>query len=249
MRGWACAILALALLVPIGVVAAEREEHIAVKGIGVVEQKADYVFVSGELAHTAPDVEQAAERVANDIEKIGEALTELGLKPTALAVLDFRTEPEYETQRSAGQRKQLLVGYTTTQSLKIRVEDLAKTGEVLGILAAYNTRTSGDSLEYHVNEPGRLLTKAQDEAMENAIAKAQAFAQAAGRRLGPALIIEESNLSNYRLVNDLRAEVSHEGDDVGVMNNRIVVTGSRIVPITSRKVTTGAALYVRFALE
>jgi len=85
----------------------------------------------------------------------------------------------------------VIVGYTVTQSVQVKVRDFTKIGDILSGVVK-NGANSVSELNFTIDDPTSVQDVARVEAIKKAEAKAKSIADAAGFSLGQLLSIQES---------------------------------------------------------
>ena len=139
---------------------------------------------------------EANSRMATVIQKLKDA----GIADDRIRTINFSVNPVYDNQNN----QQTLRGYQVQNIVEARDSDLKNLGALVDqVVSAGATRVN--SISFESDNPGALKDQARDQAMQNALAKAQQLARAAGVSLGKAIIIEESDASGATPVPFARA--------------------------------------------
>jgi len=118
------------------------------------------------------------------------ALKDGGIDPKDIQTTNFSVSPIYE-QKKQGQAA-FITGYRVTNQVHITVRDTEQLGEILDTVVRLGANEIG-SIEFGVSEPEELKDEARKQAMRNAIADAELYAETAGVELGPVLTITEED--------------------------------------------------------
>lgn len=164
------------------------------------------IVVSGEGEATiAPDVALLSLSVMREAPTAGEALTAnndamaaviAAMKAAGIAERDLQTagvqiNPRYTyINKPDGSQEATLVAYQVTNTLSVRVRDIAKTGEVLDRAVSLGVNQGG-GISFTNDDPSATLTEARKKAVADAMAKAKTLAEAAGVGLGRVLEISD----------------------------------------------------------
>lgn len=117
------------------------------------------------------------------------------VKSEAIADGDITTtgydlSPNYQWDKFS--QRNYITGYTLTQTVQVKIHDLAKVAEVIGGLAPLGVnQVSGVAFMFNDNE--RVLAAARADAFAKATAKAQEMAAEAGVSLGSPVTVAETN--------------------------------------------------------
>lgn len=164
-----------------------RPATVSVRGTGVATADPDVLRVTFAVTRTAKDVSAAIDGSNARVRKVKAALRSSGV-----AAKDIRTE-EFDVGSNYSPRNP---GYRATQTLSVTLRNLAKAGRVIADAAAAGgnaTRIYGVS--YAVEDRAALVKAARDAAFADARAKAQRYAELAGKQLGPVRTVSEGGPS------------------------------------------------------
>lgn len=142
----------------------------------------------GLVAHAEdPDLSKALQQ-ANDAMRTAMAtLRSQGVAAKDIASTGLDMQPDYSDDRN-----QKLRGYQVDQSAEITVRDLAKAGHLISaVVSGGGNAVRAEGIMLSSSDPEAALASARREAVANATAKAQQYAEAAGRSLGSVVTISE----------------------------------------------------------
>lgn len=163
---------------------------VSVAGTGLVSGIPDVLRLDMGVQHTGNDVSQALNAANADVAKIKKALDKYDIDSKDIQTSQLSINPHYEKGR--------VNGYEVFQGLTVKLRDLAKAGQAISDAAAAGgnaTRINGVSFD--IEDNAKLIQAARDAAFADAKAKAEQYAQLAGRRLGNVISIrEETNYDN-----------------------------------------------------
>ncbi len=120
------------------------------------------------------------------------ALKEAGIEKKDLQTSNFRVQPRYQnhTSTNSNTRRRILIGYSVSNSLSVRVRDLKILGDILDKTVSLGVN-SGGNVRFTNDDPSAAITIARTKAIKNAIAKAETLTKAANAKLGVILSINE----------------------------------------------------------
>jgi len=168
---------------------------ITVTGYGEVTAVADIASISFTISKEAKTIEKAQNQVAK-IE--GQILT--ALKDNKIAEKDIKTErisfsPKYEYQYDQAlipcseygcpprNGKSVIVGYTSSENIIVKVRDVDNTGVIVEVLSSFEiTNLYGPN--FAIDDEDELKAEARREAIKEAKEKARVLAHDLGIRLG-----------------------------------------------------------------
>ena len=183
------AILALSLLTS-GVASAQpvAEPQIIVTGEGVIKATPDQAWVSIGAESRSKMSKDAQQRNAEAMTAVMRKLAAFGIPNDAIKTTAIALEMEFDYANG----KQTPRGYVARNSVEVRVDDLAKLGDVLDAVVASGATTL-HGLRFDVKQRAQLEAQALQSAVKNAMAKSQAIAAGAGRGIERVLRIEETS--------------------------------------------------------
>ncbi|MFN3501415.1 MAG: SIMPL domain-containing protein [Allorhizobium sp.] len=166
------------------------------------------IMVSGEgEAAIAPDMAVISLSVVRDAETAGEALSansaamrevlaalkEQGIAEKDVQTTDFSIQPKYkqENRTDGTYEAPVIVGYTVSNGLTVRVRDLAKLGEIIDRSVTLGVNQGG-GITFTNDDPETAIEAARKQAVEKAAAKAKTLTEAAGVRIGRIVEISEN---------------------------------------------------------
>lgn len=158
-------------------------------GEGTVKVRPDLAVVSIGVTVQALTAAEAQSQVAERIAKILERAKQLGIAAKDIANAGWRVEPQYAYAEGKAPR---LTGFQATQQLSLNVRQVDGVGKVLDALVADGATNA--SVRFTLEDPKQAQAEARRLAVEDARAKADAMARAAGVRLGKAVSLSEVSL-------------------------------------------------------
>ncbi|MBU4143061.1 SIMPL domain-containing protein, partial [Patescibacteria group bacterium] len=165
----------------------QYKNTISVSGEGKVFAKPDIGQVSLSVISDALTVAAAQKDNTDKMNKITKAIKDLGVKEEDLKTTNYSVSPRY--QYSAG--KSIIIGYEVTQTLEVKIRDLAKVGDILDKATGVGANQVG-SLSFTFDDPEKLNSEARQKAIDNAKTKARDLAKSLGVSLGKVVSFSES---------------------------------------------------------
>ncbi len=161
---------------------------IQVAGLGSVQAKPDTASISIGVSTEDGNAQAAVSRNNAATAKVIAELEGAAIEKKDLKTSNFSVYPQYRTE---GPDKHQIITYRATNTVTVTVHNLNKVGEILTkAVAAGSNQISGPN--FSVSDSETHLAEARKKAVENALAKASIFANAAGMKLGAILsMIEE----------------------------------------------------------
>jgi len=202
-----------------------RGEHLA---------RPDVMSVRAGVVTTGRTAAEAMEANNRLAQRLIDRVRALGIEPRDVQTEGLSLQPRFNQgeQRSAEQdgRPPRILGYVASNSLRLRLRDLARAGDIIpALLDAGANSVSGPV--FSLSQPRPAAAAAQREAVRLAREEADNIAEAMNMRVARVLRVSE------------READSGPGD-------RIIVTGSRIprTPIEPGEIVTESTMWVDFAL-
>ncbi|MEX0345959.1 MAG: SIMPL domain-containing protein [Rhizobiaceae bacterium] len=174
------------------------------------EAPAPQISVTGEGEKAiAPDMavlnlsvvsEEKTARAALDDNNSAMASVLQALKDQEIAERDLQTsgfsiQPQYVyPKQSSGDQRPRIVGYRVSNSLTVRVRDLARLGEILALSVSLGV-SQGGNIAFTNDDPSAAITEARTAAVTDAIAKATTLTAAANVGLGKILTMTEQSFT------------------------------------------------------
>ena len=167
-----------------------------VTGQASVTVEPDLVLLTVGVETTGETVAQARAEAAGAMDAITEAVRARGLSEQDVQTQSFNIWPQYEypevTSGELTTRKQVLVGYTVNNAARIKVRDVDAVGEIIDDVAAAggdSTRISG--IDFSIEDPTPFMSQLREDAVKDALAKAEHLAGLTGVAVGDLVLIGE----------------------------------------------------------
>jgi hypothetical protein len=186
--------LALALAAPAAAVAADQPPpRIVVTGEGESTIAPDMALLSLSVMREAATAREALTANNDAMAAVISALRASGIAERDLQTAGVQISPRYDyTPKPDGTQEAKLVAYQVTNTLSVRVRDLAKTGEILDKTVSLGVNQGG-GVSFTNDDPSKVMTDARRKAVADAVAKATTLTEAAGVQLGKILEISETS--------------------------------------------------------
>jgi uncharacterized protein YggE len=160
---------------------------IQVTGTGSVQAKPDTASISIGVSTEDGNAQTAVSRNNAATAKVISELEAAAIEKKDLKTSNFSVYPQYRTE---GSDKHPIVTYRASNTVTVTVHNLDKVGDILTkAVAAGSNQISGPN--FSVSDAENYLAEARKKAVENAIAKASVYANAAGLKLGSILSMVE----------------------------------------------------------
>lgn len=165
----------------------EYRQTINVSGQGKVFAKPDIGQVDLSVVTQSGTVAKAVIENNDKMNKINQAMKELGVKDEDLKTVSYNINPNY--QYISG--KSSIIGYEVNQTMQVKIRDLDKTSQILEKAANLGANQVG-SLTFTIDDSDKLKDEARQKAIEEAKSKAKDIASSLGIKLGRVTGFNES---------------------------------------------------------
>lgn len=163
---------------------------LSVSGEGEVSAVPDQAQLSAGVVSEAKTPDAALAANNSKMETVFAALKKLGIPDKMIQTSNFSVSPQYAPYDAKVPGGERIQGYQVSNTVTVRVDDEKKVGPALNALVTAGANQLGN-VGFSFRDPKPLLTQARAEAVKDALAKAEAYADAAGVSLGPILSINE----------------------------------------------------------
>jgi uncharacterized protein YggE len=175
-----------AALAPDGPVPAEG---ITVTGLGEVTGTPDVLRATVGVNVLRPDVQSALDAANTAAAAVLAALADNGVAEDDIQTREFSVHPEQRYREDSGPET---VGYRVTNLVEAKIRELDRVGQVLAAVV----ETAGDDAQvqgvaFALEDNAELLDAARAAAFADARAKAEDYADLAGRGLGQLVSVSE----------------------------------------------------------
>jgi len=175
---------------------------ITVSATGEVYTKPDLTLTTFSVVTEAKTVVEALSENTKKMNAIIDFMKGQGIEEKDLKTTSFNIYPRYEYQKIETEiypyppGKRVLVGYEVTQSLEVKIRDMAKIGDILQGATDAGANQVGD-LQFTIDKEEEFKKQARKEAIEKAKAKAEELASQLGVNLVKITNFSESSVIPY----------------------------------------------------
>jgi uncharacterized protein YggE len=168
-----------------------------VTGQGTITLEPDLVLLNIGVETMADTVAIARGDAAEAMAAIVDALKARGLEDRDIQTVSFNIWPRYEFPEvlvnGSRVRRQTLVGYTVSNAASIKIRDLDAVGEIIDdVTAAGGDTTRINGINFTIENPNLYMEQLRADAVNDAIAKAEQFAELTGVSVGSLVFISET---------------------------------------------------------
>lgn len=230
----AAALLCCALLAPMAECAAAETTIpiLAVSGSGVVQGAPDQAAITLGVVTRAETAGEAQQENAAKATAIHNALTVLGIEDKDVKTKDYNFRPEYGREGN----ERVVVGYTASNTIRVRVHNVALVGDVVDAVLANGANTI-HSLDFSIKDTDALRRRALESAVKDARDKADAIARALGKSIvGVNHVSENTGMFQPRSTN-------------GMMMKSMDAAVAESTPIDAGTLSMTADVHIEFILS
>jgi uncharacterized protein YggE len=193
------AALGIALVAALGVAAGNRgtvnaatpagasEHSISVHGTGRITIKPDIATFSVGVDVQANKAREAMNQASTRMNAIIAALKAGGIADADRQTSQISLNPTYDYNNN----RQVLTGYSASQSLTVKVRAIDKTGDLIDAAVTAGANNVG-GISFSVDDPAAAMDQARTAAVADARHRAEALAKAAGITLGAPIQVSEN---------------------------------------------------------
>ena len=198
-------IIALVLLLAVPAVA-DESRRIVVNGHGVVETIPDMATVSMGVVSEAKTAGEAMAINSEALSAVLKQLTAVEIESRDIQTNNLSLSPRWNNGSSMSKARPEIIGFSATNTVSVRVRDLAKLGGVLDAVVQ-NGANSFQGLSFGLQDMEPARNDARVAAIKDAMAKAQLYATAAGVELGDVVSISDGAVRGARPVMMMEADL------------------------------------------
>lgn len=164
----------------------KSERMITVEAQGKVTIKPDIGLTTMGMVAEAKTVAEAQKKNTEVMNKLINSLKSLGVVEKDIQTANYNVYPQYDYTDG----KSVLKGYQVSQNVTIKIRDLNKADQILG-LAGEVGANSVSSLQFTFDDDEAYKTHARDLALKKIAEKAQVLAQQLGVKFGKVVSYNE----------------------------------------------------------
>jgi hypothetical protein len=170
-----------------------REATIMVSGEGEATVAPDMAVISLAVVRDADTASEALSANSAAMTEVLAALKAQGIAEKDLQTTEFSIQPKYkqDTRGDGSYEAPVIVGYTVSNGLTVRVRELAKLGTIIDESVKLGVNQGG-GISFTNDDPEATIEAARKQAVEKAAAKAKTLTDAAGVKLGRVVEISEN---------------------------------------------------------
>lgn len=184
-----------AAIIPAAAQQAPQSPRIVVSGEGEAALRPDLAILTLSVMREAPTAREAMTANNEAMAAVIAALKAAGVAERDLQTAGLQINPRYDYPRAPdGGQTTVLAAYQVTNTLSVRVRDLARVGDILDEAVTLGV-SQGGGISFTNDDPSAAIEEARRKAVADAIAKARTLAEAAGVDLGKVVEISEQSFA------------------------------------------------------
>jgi len=185
---------------------------ITVQGTGTVSATPDQSDITFTVTKTEKTLQEAQNQANTFTNKIVSDLQKVGIAKQDIQTDNYNSYPNYNDQTAQPgfaipvqpNQSQTIVSYTVSENVDITLHSTDKASQVIDAITKDGAENiSGPNLSFSDAKQQDLENQARIKAIENAQAKAQSMADAAGIHLGKLVKIQEGDQNSVPIVHPL----------------------------------------------
>jgi uncharacterized protein len=165
-------------------------QGITVSGTSQVAGTPDTLMLSMSVTAQAGTISKAMDQANGAASRVYAALKSGGVAAKDLQTTNLQVQPNYSYPSNGNP---VLDGYVVSESLSAKLRDLRRAGGLISAAtAAGGNAARVDGIGLDLEDTGSLVSAARDKAVADARSKAEQYAKAVGRPLGPVTTLSET---------------------------------------------------------
>ena len=176
-----------------------QKNVISVAGSSEAYAIPDLALIDFSVVEEAKTVQEATQQNTQKMNAVIDAIKKQGVEDKDLKTAGYSIYPLYEYIQEACippclGGKRVLSGYEVSQTVEVKIRDLAKTGQIIEAATNAGSNQAGD-LQFTVENPDQYTAKARAQAIAKALEKAQVIAAQLNVKLGRITAFNEGGAS------------------------------------------------------
>lgn len=169
----------------------QPETTLAITTTGEVMREPDIAFISTGVQTEAETASEAMAQNRLAMNGVFSALREAGIQDRHIQTSNFSLGPRYDyVETPNGRNQRVLAGYVVSNQVTAKVTDLTAVGATLDALVEAGGNTF-NGISFALEDDSEARNEARRLAMEEAIARAELYAEAAGYEVARIVTINE----------------------------------------------------------
>ena len=188
----------------------ETRRTLSVSGVGRVNAAPDVADVSLGVFEQGEEAAEASQKAAASMESVVQAMLDLGIDEKDIQTTSINLSARYDWNKEPAQ----IVGWEARNMVNVTVRDIEGVGDVVDAVVDSGANQI-DGISFRVEDPTEAQELARTAAVEDARAKADQLAGAAGVEIVGIYSISESGGAQPQPFYMDRAEMAFAADSAG----------------------------------
>lgn len=225
--------LALMLAIPALAFADGNDADITAQGTATVTAAPDMVTVTVNASVSGRSVADAQEGMNAIVQSATQKLLDLGVEEKDIVTTSYTYNPTYDYNSETP----TVNGYQANHTLSITCKDVDMLDSVIGVVTDCGMSEIFYNVEYDVSNRSELYRQALKAAIEEAAAKAEGMAEAAGMTIDHLeSVTENTGFDEYTVsTHDGAVSMKAEAAGTGIRSGSVSVTASVTAVYEARK--------------
>lgn len=169
----------------------QPETTLSITAEGVVNKEPDIAYISAGVQSEAQTAAKAMQDNSASMNGVFNALERAQVAKRDMQTSNFSLQPRYDYSNRKDGAPPRLIGYTASNRLSVKVRNLDTLGQTMDALVNAGGNTFS-GLQFALDDDGAAKDEARTLAMQNAMAKAELYAEASGYSVARIVTISES---------------------------------------------------------
>lgn len=161
---------------------------VTASGAGTAQAAPDTAEMSFGVTTTSPNAKSALDDASVAAKRIASAVKKQGIAAEDIQTQDISVYPQTVDQNG----KRVITGYHASLSVRVKVRDISKLGDVISAANAAGANDIGGPT-FTIADPAPVRAQAIEKAVADARKTAEAMAKAAGKSVGAVLSMSSSD--------------------------------------------------------
>lgn len=209
---------------------AQDKKVLNVAGQAKIDAVPDIAYVSMGVISEDQDAKVAQQKNAASMAAVVAKIKASGVKPEDIKTISYNISPKYNYMKDTG--TSVIIGYSVSNSIRVTVRDITKTGSLIDIAADAGVNTSS-SISFGLSDYEKYYNQALKKAVEIAKNRAATIAQAMNISLKSPVSINESG--GYEPVYNSRTTYAND-----------TKAGSAQTPVEAGSMTVQASVNITY---
>lgn len=169
----------------------QPETTLSISAEGNVAREPDIAFITTGVQSEADTAKEAMQQNRTAMNGVFDALGQAKVAKKDMQTSNFSLQPRYDYSNRRNGEPPKLIGYTASNQLTVKVRDLDNLGQTMDALVDAGGNTFS-GLRFTLDDSRSAMDEARKQAMNDAIARAELYAAAAGYKVARIVTVSES---------------------------------------------------------